>query len=162
MHLWHAEVLEPEIEPMPQLQPMPLLWQRWVLNLLCHTGTSQTPPLGQQSHYKGSCGTGGSGIATSANKLSHLLEKTSLWHWIKDHQEFNRSESEESDKPGAKIVKAWGSSDIIWCHQLPKFQISLLFHQWIRVSFIKEKEQFILHNFDSVTHQFRLSLKEGT
>lgn len=32
----------------------------------------------------------------------------------------------------------------------------------MRVNFINEKELFIFHNFDSVTDQFRLYLKEGT
>lgn len=64
----------------------------------------------QQNHCNVSRGTRGTGVAIFANKVSHMLEKLSVWYQIKHHQEFDRSESEESDKPGAKIFKAWGSS----------------------------------------------------
>ena len=53
-------------------------------------------------------------------------------------------------------------SDTIWCHQLPKLQVSLLFHQRLPVNFIHGKQLFIFHKFfEAVTHQFRLHLKEG-
>ena len=40
LHPWHVEVPGPGIEPMPWLWHVPQLQPCWILNLLCHMGTS--------------------------------------------------------------------------------------------------------------------------
>ena len=40
LQLQHVEVPRPGIEPVPWLQPVPELQQHWILNGLCHKGTS--------------------------------------------------------------------------------------------------------------------------
>ena len=40
LHPQHVEVPRPGIKPTPQLQPMPPLWQSWIINPLHHKGTS--------------------------------------------------------------------------------------------------------------------------
>ena len=40
LHQGHVEVPGPGTEPTLQLQPVPQLWQLWILNLLHHKGTS--------------------------------------------------------------------------------------------------------------------------
>ena len=38
--LQHIEIPGPGIKPVPQYQPKLLQWQHWILNTLCHVGTS--------------------------------------------------------------------------------------------------------------------------
>ena len=40
-HLWHMEVSRPGIKSQPQLTPMPQPRQSWILNPLCHSGSSK-------------------------------------------------------------------------------------------------------------------------
>jgi len=48
-HFWpcplHVEVPGPGIQPTPQQWPKPLWWQHWILNLLHHKRTPQSPFL---------------------------------------------------------------------------------------------------------------------
>ena len=40
LHLWHVAGPGPGIKAVPQLQPVPQLWQCWILNPSSHKGTS--------------------------------------------------------------------------------------------------------------------------